>query len=246
MLKKLLRSKQNKIMETNILRTILLLSVLIFIGCEKAENTEPLEEQKTNVQGAVSENSNENSSSQEPANKAENTEDDKAAESASVNKGDKIESIYTDLSESKCKTTNLNEEEQWSVQECPGIEGYKLEITEGDLRQTINVLAPSGGKYELDFQRNVSLGFSAFGEKAEWRVKKVDGKTQPIALITRFNVNDNPEKPEKPTSYLVVTKFDGEFVCITDVVKPIKNANEKARELADVAPTKPCLKGNAN
>lgn len=158
--------------------------------------------------------------------------------------GDKIESIYTDLGEKKCKTTDSNEEEAWIVQECPGVGGYKLEVTEGDLRQTLNLINPNGKIKELDFQQNVSGSFSTLGEKAEWRVKKSDGKEKPFALIVRFNVSENPDKPEKNTSYLVVVKISGESSCITDVVKPMAEANQKARDLADASEKKPCKSGN--
>ncbi len=45
---------------------------------------------------------------------------------------------------------------------------------------------------------------------------------------------------KKLTSYLFVTKIDRDKICITDIVKT-KDANVKAGELADTAPTKPCL-----
>ena len=77
------------------------------------------------------------------------------------------------------------------MQECPGISVYKLEVTEGDLRQSINVIAASGDKWELGFPANVSSAFSSFGDKAEWRVKKTDGKITPIALITRYNAAES-------------------------------------------------------
>jgi hypothetical protein len=154
----------------------------------------------------------------------------------------KIDSIYTDLNADKCKTLSSNPDEGGQYRgECPGVGNYKLEVLEGDLRQTINVVhKQSGDIWELDLWSKVSGGFSAVGEKAEWRVKKVNGKWKPIALITRFNASENPEDSSKITSYLVVTKFDGEFVCVTDVVKPMKKQNEKARKLADVAASKPC------
>ena len=102
-----------------------------------------------------------------------------------------------------------------------------------------NVLSPSGKKYELDFQVKVSGGLSTLGEKAEWRVKKSNGKTQPVGLITRFNFSKTGDESNL-TSYLILTKIDRDKICITDIVKT-KDANVKARELADVAPTKPCL-----
>jgi hypothetical protein len=187
--------------------------------------------------GQISSEKNKSNENASPAN-SDNSPGVNNAPANSVG----IESVYTDLAADKCKTIESNEEEAgWIVQECPGVSLYKLEVTEGDLRQTINVIATSGDKWELDFPGNVSPAFSSFGEKAEWRVKRIDGRLTPIALITRYNVAESPENPEKTTSYLVVAKISGEFICITDIVKPMPNANEKARELADNSANKPCL-----
>ena len=152
-----------------------------------------------------------------------------------------IETIYTDLTEDKCVNTESNEEEEWSIQSCKGVGGYSLLVSEGDLRQTIDVVSPGGRKYELDLWRVVSSAFSTVGDKAEWRVVKEKGKTRPVALIVRYNVNEDPENTEKITSYLTVTKITPETACVTDIVKPVKNANEKARILADSSSAKPCL-----
>ena len=92
----------------------------------------------------------------------------------------------------------------------------------------------------MDFWSTVSGGFSAVGEKAEWRVEKTATKKRPIALIVRFNVSEDPENPEKTTSYLVVSKITANETCVTDVVKPSSNANQQARMLADSAATKAC------
>ena len=152
--------------------------------------------------------------------------------------GGKIESIYTDLAGRKCKTTS-DDESDVITQECPGVAGYKLVVAERDAQKTINVLSPSGKTYDLDFQDKVSGGLSTLGKKAEWRVKRSNGKIQPVGLITRFNFSKTGDA-KNLTSYLIVTKFDGDNICITDIVKT-KNANVKARELADIAPAKPCL-----
>jgi len=151
----------------------------------------------------------------------------------------KIYSIYTDLAGRKCKTTS-DDESDVITQECPGVAGYKLEVAERDAQKTINVLSPSGKTHELDFQGKVSGGLSTLGEKAEWRVKRTNGKTQPVGLITRFNFSQTGDA-KNLTSYLIVTKFDGDNTCITDIVKTNKGANAKARKLADAAPAKPCL-----
>ena len=157
-------------------------------------------------------------------------------------KTDMIESIYTDLAADKCKTVELNEDEAWSVQLCKGVAGYKLEVAEGDIRQTINVIYPNGKKHELKLWNVVSPAFSSVGKKAEWRVKKKNGKIMPIALIVRYNASENAKNPEETTSYLTVTKITKDKACVTDVVNPIKNANVKARKLADVSADKPCKK----
>ncbi len=152
------------------------------------------------------------------------------------------DSVYTDLSAEKCKTIEVNENEEWSVQKCDGAFGYSLEVAEGDLRQTITVIAPNGKRHDLDLWSVVSGGFSAVGEKAEWRFRTEGGSRVPFALIVRFNVSEDPENPEKATSYLTVSKITDGEICVTDVVKPVANANVKARELAAGAGERPCLK----
>lgn len=155
----------------------------------------------------------------------------------------KIRSVYTDLAAEKCRQIELDENEGGFYQgECVGVGGYKLEVIEGDLRQTINIVAPNGEKHELNFQSNVSYAFSFLGEKAEWRVSGEGKKAKPIALIVRFNASENPENPEKNTSYLIVSKITDKMACVTDVVKPAKNANVTARKLADASADKPCKK----
>lgn len=151
-------------------------------------------------------------------------------------------SIYTELTTEKCRTIEFNPDEGGSYKgECPGVGGYKLEVLEGDLRQTINIIYPNGKKYELDFTLNVSGAFSALGEKAEWRVENKDENPQPYAMIVRYNAAENPEKPEQNTSYLVVTKITKDAACITDIVRPSKDQNLTARKLADEAAGKPCI-----
>jgi hypothetical protein len=157
----------------------------------------------------------------------------------------KIDSIYTDLSDTKCKTLEANPDEGGSyIGECAGVGNYKLQVLEGDLRQTINIVQPaSGNKWELGFW-SIKGGFSAVGEKAEWRVVKKGKTVKPIALIVRYNVSEDAEDSTKITSYLLVTKIDGETACVTDVVNPSKNQNLQARQLADKSVGKPCYRTN--
>ncbi len=125
---------------------------------------------------------------------------------------------------------------------CPGIAGYTLLVSEGDLRQNITVVTPKGTKHSLDLWTVVSSAFSSLGPKAEWRVKKVKNKTTPTAVIVRYNASEDPEKPEKTTSYLVVIKITNTEICVTDKVLPGADANIQARRLADESTSKPCLK----
>lgn len=148
----------------------------------------------------------------------------------------KITSVYTGLDEKSCKVIELDAEGAgWYRGICPGVGGYRLELTEGDLRQTINVVAPDKRTYRLAFN-SISSAFSYTGAKAEWRMK---GK-KPVALIVRFNANEDVENHKKVTSYLSVTKITPNEVCVVDVIKAGKDQNLQARRSADNAATKPC------
>jgi hypothetical protein len=147
-----------------------------------------------------------------------------------------IKSVYTSLSDKACKTIESNPDEGGSyLGECPGAAKYKLQLLEGDLRQSVNVISPKGKKSELNIWHTFG-GFSSVGQKAEWRMKN----GVPIALIIRFNVSENPEDATKVTSYLIVSKITKADACITDVVPPGKTQNAKARKLADASSAKPC------
>lgn len=153
----------------------------------------------------------------------------------------KIGSIYTGLDEKSCKTLESSTDEAgWYLGECPGVGGYRLQITEGDIRQSINVVAPNKRKFELDFIGNVSTAFSYVGRRAEWRVVRAGKTLNPIGLIVRYDASENPDDARKTTSYLVVVKITKTEICIINVVKPGAKANEEARNLADQSATKPC------
>ena len=123
----------------------------------------------------------------------------------------------------------------------PGIAGYKLLLEEGDLRQSITVVTPKGKKYPLNYWQVITGGFSAAGEKAEWRVVKSKGKMVPVALIVRVNAHENPDNVEKTTSYLAVAKITAQKICVTDKINPGAGQNEEARRAADASANKSCL-----
>lgn len=153
----------------------------------------------------------------------------------------RVESVYTGLKAEKCKTIELSSDHGGDYSgRCAGTGNYKLEVLEGDLRQTINVIAPGSKKFELNLTGVVSNGFSSIGETAEWRVARKNGKLIPTALIVRYNASEEPADASKITSYLVVVKITAEAVCVTDTVKPAPDANEAARRLADESADKAC------
>ena len=51
-----------------------------------------------------------------------------------------IQSLYSDLESSKCKTLESQEEGSYALQQCPGIAGFKLLVEDFDLRQTVTVV----------------------------------------------------------------------------------------------------------
>lgn len=156
----------------------------------------------------------------------------------SISQAATLTSVYTDLTDKACKTLESDSSGSgWYKGQCQGINGYKLILTEADIRQSIDVITPKGKSFPLDLINNVSLHFSTVGKKAEWRIA---ANKQPVALILRYNANEDAADPAKVTSYLVVSKVTDKLVCITDIVKPQPNANEIARQLADQAPAKVC------
>jgi hypothetical protein len=164
------------------------------------------------------------------------------ASSQAIRAQAKLESVYSDLSESKCKTIEVDKETGSSTQRCPGIAGYKLLVLDDDARQSITVVAPGGKQHALDFWGVVTHAFSSVGKKAEWRVTRTKGKISPVALIVRVNASEDSANPSRLTSYLTVVKILAEEICVTQKVPPGARANETARQAADSAPTAACLK----
>jgi hypothetical protein len=156
--------------------------------------------------------------------------------------GQSIQSVYTDLDAKKCRTIKSSSDEGGSYEgRCPGVAGYSLIVMEGDVRQNIEVVTPKRTKHSLDLWSVVSGAFSSVGPKAEWRMKRVNGKLTPFALIVRYNASENPEDASKLTSYLAVAKITATSICVTDKIGPGANANELARRAADESATRPCL-----
>jgi len=152
-------------------------------------------------------------------------------------------SVYTPLGDKQCRTIKSHEAGDDGFEaRCRGTAGYTLLLSEGDLRQNITVITPQGAKHSLELWDVVSGGFSSVGPKAEWRIATQDKKSVPVALILRYNASEDPDKPDKRTSYLAVAKITSTEICVTEKIPPGPSANEDARRAADAASTKSCLK----
>ena len=149
-------------------------------------------------------------------------------------------SVYTSIGDKQCRTIKSHEAGDDGFQaRCRGAAGYTLILSEGDLRQNITVITPQRKEHSLELWSVVSSGFSSVGPKVEWRVTR---QNKPVALILRYNANEDATQPNKLLSYLVVTKITPTEICVTDKIAPGPTANEDARRAADAASTKSCLK----
>jgi len=152
-------------------------------------------------------------------------------------------SVYTPVGDKQCRTLKSAEAGDDGFEaRCRGTAGYSLILSEGDLRQNITVITPKGKEHSLELWSTVSSGFSSVGPKVEWRLATQNGKATPVALIIRYNANEDPEAPNKTMSYLAVAKITASEICVTEKIAPGPKANEDARRAADAASSKPCLK----
>lgn len=152
-----------------------------------------------------------------------------------------IRSEYTPLVPERCRLVSTDEETGGSTHRCPGVRGYTLEVYDDDARMSISVLAPGGAKHDLDYWQVITHGFSSLGPRAEWRLQTSGGRTRPIALIVRVNASEDPETPERVTSYLAVARITPGRICVTDRIAPAADANVRARQAADRSAGQPCL-----
>jgi len=147
-----------------------------------------------------------------------------------------MESAYTSLKTSDCRTVETPGNEDSYIGECKGVGGFKIVLMEGDLRQSIDIVTPSGKRLPLGFW-HIFGAFSSVGDKAEWRLKA----GRPVALIVRLNVSEDSEDSSRTTSYLLVSKISPTQACVVAKMKPEKDQNVQARNLADRSAALPCL-----
>ena len=155
----------------------------------------------------------------------------------------RIASSYTDLSGSLCKLLKADKETGSSVRNCPGVGGFQLLVLDDDSRMSVSVIDRNKKEYPLDYWNVITRSFSSLGSKAEWRAAKQKGEVRPVALIVRVHTSEQTNLgPARKTSYLAVAKISPREICVTDKIATGGNANERARQAADVAAAKDCLK----
>lgn len=148
----------------------------------------------------------------------------------------RIESMYSNLAPNKCKS--MRSAKGGAAYGCAGIAGYSLIIEDDDARMSVTVVTPRGATYPLNYWHVITRHFSTLGHKAEWRVVRRNGKTEPVALIIRVRAQ---ESDSKTTLYLAVAKITPDASCVTDRIVSGPSSNVEARQAADSAATKSCL-----
>lgn len=157
----------------------------------------------------------------------------------------KLESTYTSVQTDDCATYDAsdlhpNAEIDFYTGECPGLGGYQVMISGGDLRYPLHLVY--GGKKITLTQ---FLTFHQLGSnKIEWLYERSSqGKVTYKALIHRMGYDSyNPEtNMAESTEALIVSKLDGANTCSVAVVKKSANMNQKAREIAEKAQSMKCL-----
>ncbi len=105
----------------------------------------------------------------------------------------KILSTYTSLDPDVCETIETDQEGGGSYMGmCPGFGNYAIRLSEGDLRQTIDIVnIADNSSSELDLWYTISNAFSALGKTVEGRYTEIDGSQVPFALIVRYNTNED-------------------------------------------------------
>jgi hypothetical protein len=143
----------------------------------------------------------------------------------------KHESVYTELSEARCRIVEENREEgPYWLRRCPGHAGWQLDWSDSDLRQGLTLISPQGRETELNLSDLVAKGaFNALGKTVEWRGKE---SSEPKALIVRMSVANGVEPRLPDISRLAVVRLTG-TPCLVAVIEPGARQNDCAREVAD-------------
>lgn len=161
-------------------------------------------------------------------------------------------SIHTSIADVDCvinESSELEKEPEIDhfTKECPGLGGYRVIVSGGDLRYGIT-LDYQGTQVALDYQGSFHEPGSS---KIEWVYERqpiLGARDNPseakyLALIHRINyqtMNENGDLGESTKLY--VTKLAGKDSCVVGVVAAVKDMNAKATALGAKAQSLPCLK----
>lgn len=157
------------------------------------------------------------------------------ATAGSTAANDKITSKYSALAGKSCTSHIDDATTGASTTECPGIQGFRLRVSEDDERSSVSIVTPDGRTFPLNYWDVVTRGFSSLAGQAEWRVANVGGEPVPIALIVRINTVDqsDPEHP-KQVPLLAVARITPDTACVTHRLNArSRNASGQAQKAAD-------------
>lgn len=132
-------------------------------------------------------------------------------------------SAYTELNGKFCKELIVGENGSDPVLSCPGVGPYTVEISFAAIGMCANI---EHEKFKTMFCTDRSVA------KLEWRL--ANGK--PFAVIGRSLETDKSPELKKISEKLVVLGLKGYAETLGEVdTTKVKNANEKARSIADAA-----------
>ena len=142
--------------------------------------------------------------------------------------------IYTSIDRKDCLTIDTSEwggefEDYYSA-ECPGVGGYRVFISGGDLRYNLS----------LGYQGQLIEGYRLLqfhnmgAAKIEWRYARRKDTAQVAykALIYRLSYPQMDSEKARELSMLVVMRLQGKKSCVIGIIEQQKDMNQKARALA--------------
>lgn len=144
-------------------------------------------------------------------------------------------SQFTPLTDAACKLKSTEEETGDWVRTCPGVGGYTVEWSSGDLREDLT-LVRGGTSTGLGLPVAVANGaFDALGKQVEWRGPAGGA---PDMLVVRVHVADQTGKND--SGRLVIVRLEP-TPCLAAIVGVKSGQSAQARAIADRAPLPSCL-----
>lgn len=156
------------------------------------------------------------------------------------------ESLYSNLNGPTCiKTPDVTDPNETPYWVCPGVGGYNLVVRRVDAgKRSVDVVDAVGRSFPLDIPKFVTPNMYLLGDKAAWRVKSVNGRAVPVALIIRVGVFE--KTPGKVSRTLVaIAKISSDMACLTEVISENELTEDSINEMADFAGTRTCVTASA-